>query len=266
MKDLNGYRTIAVSRRGRIMTLTLDRPDKLNAVNEEMHGELATIFDAAADDPHSDIIVLTGAGRAFCAGGDILWMQKMIDEGFGQTAREARRIVMSLLGCDKPVIAKVNGHATGLGATIALFCDIVFASDRAKIGDPHVAVGLTAGDGGAVIWPQLIGFGRAKHHLLTGELLTATDAAALGLIHEAVSADQLDRHVDVYADRLAAGAQTAIRTTKRATNIALKKLASDMLDSCLALEELSSRHPDHQEAVDAFRDGRQPDFSARRSD
>jgi enoyl-CoA hydratase len=95
MMDFSHYRTIRAERRGRILTLVLDRPDKLNAVDEAMHGELSTIFDEAADDTGSDVIVLTGAGRAFSAGGDIAWMQKMIDEGFGQTAREARRIVMT---------------------------------------------------------------------------------------------------------------------------------------------------------------------------
>jgi len=260
MTDFSRYRTIRTERRGRILTLVLDRPDKLNAVDEEMHGELATIFDDAADDDASDIIVLTGAGKAFSAGGDILWMQKMIDEGFAQTAREARRIVTTLLDCDKPVIAKVNGHAAGLGATIALFCDVIFAAEHARIGDPHVGVGLTAGDGGAVIWPQLIGYARAKEYLLSGEMLTAPEAARIGLINHAVPAAELDARVDAFADRLAKGAQTAIRTTKRATNLGLKQLASDMMDACLALEEQSSRHPDHQEAVNAFREGRKPQF------
>ena len=131
MKDFSRYRTIRAERRGRILTLVLDRPDKLNAVDEAMHGELSTIFDEAADDNGSDVIVLTGAGRAFSAGGDIAWMQKMIDEGFGQTAREARRIVMTLLDCDKPVIAKVNGHAAGLGATLALFCATICSTSAA---------------------------------------------------------------------------------------------------------------------------------------
>lgn len=265
MTDLSGYTTIRTERRGRILTLVLDRPDKLNAVDEAMHGELATIFDAAADDRDSDVIVLTGAGRTFSAGGDIAWMQKMIDEGFSQTAREARRIVMTLLDCEKPVIAKVNGHAAGLGATIALFSDVIFAAETARIGDPHVGVGLTAGDGGAVIWPQLIGYAKAKEYLLTGEMITAVDAARMGLINHAVPADELDRRVDAFADRLAAGAQTAIRTTKRATNLALRKLAAEMLDACLAFEELSSRHLDHQEAVNAFRDGRRPEFRARQT-
>lgn len=263
MIDFSAYRTIRTERRGRVLTLILDRPDKLNAVDEAMHGELATIFAAAADDPHSDVIVLTGAGRAFSAGGDIVWMQKMIDEGFDQTAREAKRIVLDLLDCDKPVIAKVNGHAAGFGATLALFCDVIYAADHAKIGDPHVAVGLTAGDGGALIWPQLVGYARAKQYLLTGDMLTAPEAERIGLINRAVPAAELDATVDAFADRLAAGARIAIRTTKRAINAGLKQSAAQMMDTCLALEAISNASADHQEAVDAFRDGRLPNFTGR---
>jgi enoyl-CoA hydratase len=263
MTDFSAYRTIRTERSGRVLTLILDRPDKLNAVDEAMHGELSTIFAAAADDPHSDVIVVTGAGRAFSAGGDIVWMQKMIDEGFDQTAREAKRIVLDLLDCDKPVIAKVNGHAAGLGATLALFCDVIFAADHAKIGDPHVAVGLTAGDGGALIWPQLIGYARAKQYLLTGDMIPAAEAERIGLINRAVPAADLDATVDAFADRLAAGARIAIRTTKRAINAGLKQSAAQMMDTCLALEAMSNASADHQEAVDAFRDGRVPNFTGK---
>ncbi|MGQ2909702.1 MAG: enoyl-CoA hydratase/isomerase family protein [Aliihoeflea sp.] len=263
MSDFPAYETIRTMRRGRILTLTLNRPDKLNAVDEKMHGELATIFRAAADDPHSDVIILTGAGRAFSAGGDIVWMQKMIDEGFDQTAREAKRIVLDLLDCDKPIIAKLNGHAAGFGATMALFCDVIFAADHAKIGDPHVAVGLTAGDGGALIWPQLIGYARAKRYLLTGDMIAAAEAERIGLITHALPAADLDGAVDAFADRLASAAQVAIRTTKRAIHAALKANAAQMMDTCLALEAISNASTDHQEAVNAFRDSRAPVFTGR---
>jgi enoyl-CoA hydratase len=263
MVDFSKYKTIRISRRGRILTLALNRPEKLNAVDAAMHGELATIFQDAADDPDSDVVVLTGEGRAFSAGGDILWMQKMIDEGFEQTAREAKRIVFSLLDCEKPVIARLNGHATGLGATMALFCDVIFAAEGAKIGDPHVSVGFTAGDGGAVIWPQLIGYARAKEYLMTGDLIPATEAARIGLINHAVPAAELDSRVDTFADRLAGGALVAIRTSKMSVNIGLKELATSIMDACLALESLSNASADHQEAVAAFREKREPRFTGK---
>ncbi len=263
MIDFSRYKTIRADRRGRILTLTLNRPDKLNAIDKEMHSELASVFTDAADDPHSDVVVVTGEGRAFSAGGDILWMQEMIDHGFAQTAREARRIVFSLLDCEKPVIARINGHATGLGATIALFCDVIFAADHAKIGDPHVNVGLTAGDGGAVIWPQLIGYARAKEYLMTGDLLPAPEAARIGLINHAVPASELDTRVNDFADRLAAGALIAIRTTKASINIGLKQMAASIMDACLAFEAQSNGAADHQEGVCAFREGRKPSFGGR---
>jgi enoyl-CoA hydratase len=263
MIDFSKYQTIQHARRGRILTLTLNRPDTLNAVDKAMHGELATIFNDAADDPLSDVIILTGAGKAFSSGGDIVWMQTMIDEGFEQTAREAKRIIFSLLDCEKPIIAKVNGHATGLGATIALFCDVIFASDAAKVGDPHVIVGFTAGDGGSVIWPQLIGYARAKEYLMTGDLIPAPDAARMGLINYALPATELDERVAKFADRLADGALNAIRSTKMSINIGLKHLAHSVMDACLAFETLSNATRDHQEAVTAFREKRRAVFVGR---
>ena len=263
MTDFSHYKTIEVTRRGRILTLTLNRPEKLNAVDREMHGELTRIFAEADDDTESDVIVLTGAGRAFSSGRDIDWMQEMIDEGFGQTAREAKRIIFSLLDCEKPIIARLNGHATGFGATMALFCDVIFATEDARIGDPHVSVGLTAGDGGAVIWPQLIGYARAKEYLMTGDLIPAAEAARMGLINHAVPADDLDARVDAFADRLAAGAGVAIRTTKMSVNIGLKTLAASVMDACLAMETVSNDSSDHQEAVSAFREGRKPVFTGK---
>jgi len=211
------------------------------------------------------LVILTGAGENFCAGGDIEWMQEMIDDpsSFEKTAREGKQIVFSLLDCEKPVIAKVNGHATGLGATIALFCDVVFASERAKIGDPHVSVGFVAGDGGAVIWPQLIGFARAKEYLMTGDLISAAEAARIGLINRAVPPEELDAAVDAFARRLAGGAVKAIKWTKMSVNIGLKQLAHSIMDASISYEAQSNRTADHAEAVAAFREGRPPKFVGR---
>ena len=127
------YEALKIEREGRLLTITMNRPDSLNAADALLHEELADVFYDVATDPGSDVIVLTGAGRAFSAGGDIPWMQTAIDrpENFEQTAREAKRIVFSMLDLEKPLVAKVNGHATGLGATLALFCDVIFASEGA---------------------------------------------------------------------------------------------------------------------------------------
>jgi enoyl-CoA hydratase len=253
---------VGVDARG-IATVTLNRPEKKNAVGVKMHAELAVIFRELERDPAVRVVVLTGAGSAFSAGGDLEWMQEMIDDPsiFERTIREAKEIVLSMLDCEKPVIAKVNGHAMGLGATLALFCDVIFASTKARIGDPHVGIGLVAADGGAIIWPQLVGYARAKEYLLTGDPLTAEEAARIGLINHAVAPELLDQTVDAFALRLARGAQKAIRWTKASINIGLKQVATAILDSALAYEAVTNLSADHQEAVNAFREGRPPVFA-----
>jgi enoyl-CoA hydratase len=265
LMNFSDYKTITFERSERILTVTLNRPDKLNAVGEEMHEELSRLFTDCSNDPDSDVVILTGAGRAFCSGGDIEWMQKMIDDPahFEKTAREGKQIVFSMLDCEKPIIAKLNGHATGLGATIALFCDVIFASEKARIGDPHVSVGFVAGDGGAVIWPQLIGYAKAKEYLMTGELLSAATAEKLGLINHVVAPEELDQAVASFATKLSKGAIKAIKWTKISVNIGLKQLAHSIMDACISYEALSNVTQDHQEAVNAFREKRQPVFSGR---
>lgn len=263
--DYTKYQQLEIDVDDRIATVTINRPDKLNVVDAGLHTELASIFTDLQRDRTVDVVVLTGAGRAFSAGGDIAWMQDAIDdpESFDQTRDEAKRIVFSLLDLEKPIIAKVNGHAVGLGATIALFCDVIFASEKAKIGDPHVSVGFVAGDGGAIIWPQLIGYARAKEFLFTGDLLTASNAADIGLINHAVPAEALDARVDEFAKRLRAGATKAIRFTKIATNIALKQAAHAAMDVSIAYETISNASADHAEAVAAFREKRTPTFQGK---
>ncbi|MEK7715402.1 MAG: enoyl-CoA hydratase-related protein, partial [candidate division NC10 bacterium] len=183
--DYAGYQTLRFDRRGRILTVTIDRPEALNAVNAAMHEDLARVFRDVQDDPGSDVVVLTGAGRAFCAGGDVAWFQAMIDDpaAFRRLVPEAKKIVFDLLDLEKPIVCRLNGAAAGLGATLALLCDVIVAADTARIGDPHVRMGLVAGDGGAVIWPQLVGFAKAKELLMTGEMLTAQEAERLALIN-----------------------------------------------------------------------------------
>jgi enoyl-CoA hydratase len=179
--DYSQYGGVLVKRDEKVLTITLNAPETLNAFTGPMHTSMSRIWDDVNDDPDVHIVVLTGAGRAFSAGGNVIAMQKKIDDPDTWDAGmpEARRIVFRMLECDKPIIARVNGHAVGLGATIALLCDIIIAADDAKIGDPHVNAGLVAGDGGALIWPQLIGFARAKEYLFTGDLMTAAEAHQL---------------------------------------------------------------------------------------
>jgi len=152
--ELPRFSTIELAREGRLLRLTLNRPEAMNAVNLELHNELPDALWFAQGDPASDLVVITGAGRAFSAGGDLdhIAHNAANPHLFDHEARMAKRLVFTLLDIDKPVICRMNGHAVGLGATLALMCDIVFAAEGAKIGDPHVGLGLVAGDGGAAIW------------------------------------------------------------------------------------------------------------------
>ena len=229
--DYSQYGGVLVGRQHKVLTITLNSPETLNTFTGPMHTIMSRIWDDANDDPDVHAVVLTGAGRAFSAGGNVIAMQRKIDDPDAWEAGmpEARRIVFRMLECDKPIIARLNGHAVGLGATIALLCDIIIAADHAKIGDPHVNAGLVAGDGGALIWPQLTGFARAKEYLFTGDLMTAAEAERIGLINHVVPADQLDDKVYALARRLAGGAMRSIRWTKQAVNIPLRQLAHSMM-------------------------------------
>ncbi|RLA55223.1 MAG: enoyl-CoA hydratase/isomerase family protein [Gammaproteobacteria bacterium] len=257
------YQTFKFERDGRILTVTINRPDHMNAVNERMHREMASVFHDVQKDRDSDVVVLTGAGRAFCAGGDTAWFQKMIDDPaeFEVIITEARSIVMGLLELEKPIICRLNGAAAGLGATIALLCDIVIASEKALIGDPHVCMGLVAGDGGCVIWPQLIGFNKAKELLMLGDMLKAAEADKYGLINHLVAHDELDAKTNEIAGRLAGGATKAIRFTKITANVPLRKLAAELMDVSLPYEALTNMTNDHQEAINAFNEKRKAQFT-----
>ncbi|MFP6773202.1 MAG: enoyl-CoA hydratase-related protein [Alphaproteobacteria bacterium] len=259
------YSCFEVSYQGRVLTLTMNRPDDMNAVNKDMHDELGSIFYDLQLDDDADVIVLTGAGRAFSAGGDLAMMKRIADGSDEPFLRlvDAKRIVFSLLDLEKPIISAVNGHAMGLGATIALLCDTIFMSSKAKIGDPHVKIGVVAGDGGCVIWPQLIGYAKAKEYLMTGDLIDAAAAERMGLINHVTEPEETLAKAQAFAKRLADGPTVAIRGTKISANIGLKQLAHSIMDTSLAYEWLCFDGPDHREAVTAFLEKREPKFTER---
>ena len=254
------YARFSFERKDRVLTAFIDSDHPVNGVDAVMHDELATVFNDLQRDGESDIIVLSAKGRAFCAGGDMDWFDEMIESPstFRDMAWEAKRIVLSILEMEKPIICRLNGAAAGLGATIALLCDIIIADETAKIGDPHVKVGLVAGDGGALIWPQLIGYAKAKELLMTGEMLTASEAKELGLINYAVPAEDLDHRVDEMVAKLQANPKWAVRWTKTVTNIPLRALAAQLMDASIGWESVSNTLQDRAEAVAAFKERRAP--------
>lgn len=247
-----------------VLRVTFDRPERMNAVDGGVHEELSYVFDDAnryGEDHDARVVVLTGNGGAFCAGGDI----KGMGEGIRWDYHESRSIIEGIVDCELPVIAKVNGDAVGLGATIALACDIVIASEEARIGDTHTSVGLVAGDGGAVFWPMLVGPNKAKEMLMTGNLLSAEEGEKLGLFNHVVPVDELDEFVEEMVQDLATSPQWAIRYTKMTVNTLVRDNINQVLLQGLALERNSVHHPDHDEAVEAFKEGREPDFPSARS-
>jgi enoyl-CoA hydratase len=261
--DLQSFTTLQLTRHGRVLKAYFNNPATLNAIGPVAHAEIARFFIEVSTDGETDVVILSGIGKAFSAGGDLDYIQRMIDDPsiFIDDIPVIKRIVFALLDCPKPVIAKLNGHAIGLGATIALFCDLVFASNEAKIGDPHVRIGFAAGDGGAAIWPHLIGHARAKEYLMTGRPLTAEQAEKLGLINRAVPAADLDRVVDEFVADLMKNPMRAVQWTKLAVNIGLKQVTQAVMDASVAYEALSNQTHDHREAVAAAREKRDPKFT-----
>jgi enoyl-CoA hydratase/carnithine racemase len=264
MPDYSRYETLKIEVQGQIATVTLNRPERLNAVNPQMHGELEALFGEIGYDDHINAIVLTGAGRAFCAGGDVKGMDQRAREGSERIPlRGAKRLIQNMLEVEQPLIGAINGDAVGLGATLALFCDIIIAAENARFGDTHIKVGLVAGDGGAVIWPLLVGVAKAKELLFTGDLIDAHEAERIGLINRVVPAGKAYDEALALAKRLAAGPARALRWTKLATNKRLKDEVNLVLDASLAVETLSFATEDHKEAARAFVEKRPPRFAGR---
>lgn len=264
MSSYDQYSFVKVDVRDGIAVCTLNRPDALNAVSRQGHGELEALFGQLAADTGVKAVVLTGAGRAFCAGGDVKEMGSDSDDRPGGIFDSgARQLVARMLSVEQPVIAAVNGDAVGLGATLALLCDVIFMAETARIGDTHVRVGLVPGDGGAVIWPLLVGPSRAKEYLMTGDLIAAAEAERIGLVNHVVPADKLQEEALAFADRLAKGATMAIRFTKLAVQRTVLQSALQSLDMSLALEAVTGRSRDYDEATSAFREKRRPSFEGR---
>lgn len=242
-----------------VLLATFDRPEKLNAIDGRFHYELSTLWVEADSDEKVKVLVVTGAGRAFCAGGDFSATRKP-GPNPGATMREARQIVDNLLDCQMPVVSAVRGYAMGLGATIGLLCDVVVAGRETTFADTHVNMGIGAGDGGQVIWPLLMGVNRAKYFLMTGERVPAETAYELGLVNFVVDEDEvLDKAMEV-ANRLAEGPSLAISASKVPINRYIKMVSNLVLPLSLSMEEATMKSEDAKEARLAFQEKRKPRF------
>ncbi len=254
-------RNLLVEIADEVALVTLNRPDKRNAVDYPLHSALEEGIAGLSHDPEVAAIVLTGAGSAFSAGGDVAGFYP--DEVGPMTTIRTKSLVQTMVQCEAPLIAAVNGVAAGLGATIALMCDVIYMADSARIGDTHVNMGLVAGDGGAVIWPLLVGPHRAKEYLMSGKLADANEAERIGLVNHVVPAGELLESALAYAGTLAAKPRPAVRWTKMLINQAIQQTVNNTLALGLATEQLSSHTEDQKEAMAAFFEKRKPKFTGK---
>jgi enoyl-CoA hydratase len=246
---------LQVTNDGHIRIVSMNRPDRLNAISEELHAALTGIWAQLMRDPEARAVILTGAGRAFSAGGDAEWLAristdpevrwKAIDEG-GRLAREILRFPL-------PLVAAINGPAVGLGASLASLCDMVVMSREAFFSDTHTMLGIAAGDGVAATWPGSIGMQRAKEYILLGDRITADDAHRLGLVNRVVSPEGVMDEATLLANRLGALPKYAFRATKKALNLQTERSALGIIDFALAAESEHFSLPETVEKIQGMR-------------
>jgi enoyl-CoA hydratase len=246
---------IVVERDGPVAVLRLNRPDALNAANDALHRRLSEVWTELESEPDCAAVVLTGNGRAFCAGGDMDVLARMNEEPAYRdaTLREARLIVERLVHFRLPLIAAVNGPAVGLGCSLAGLSDVVLIEESAYMSDPHVSVGLVAADGGALTWPTMMSLLKAKEYLLTGDRIPAATAVELGLANRVVPDGTSVAEGIALAHRIAAQPRQAVEATKKALNKQLERAVVEVLDFALAAESISSASSEHRRIVDGFR-------------
>jgi enoyl-CoA hydratase len=257
--------SIRRERVGPVLRLTIDNPrSELNVVDAELHHELTRLFADLRGERDARAVMLTASKKAFSAGGDFAWFPELRDVGRLDALRhDARHMIRDLLDVELPIVCGLNGPAIGLGASIALLCDVIVMADTATLADPHVRVGIVAGDGGVAIWPLVLGPARAKQYLLTGDPLTAAEAERIGLVNRVVPAADLDAEAMALATRLAEGAPLAVRYTKLAVNKLVKEALNVAFDTSTALELLTFLSRDHAEALAAIEEKRPPRFEGR---
>ena len=244
-----------------VLLVTINRPEVLNAANARLHWEFTQIWPVVDADPKTRAVVVTGAGKAFSAGGDLALVEDMAGnpDALTRTMREASDLVYNMINLDKPVVSAINGVAVGAGLVVALMADVSIIAETARFTDGHTRLGLAAGDHAAILWPLLCGMAKAKYYLLTADFIDGREAERIGLVTMCLPPDQvLPKALDV-ADRLARGSQISIQWTKRALNNWLRQ-AGPIFDQSLALEMLSFSYPDVREGVKAIREKRAPLF------
>jgi enoyl-CoA hydratase/carnithine racemase len=245
---------LEIEQRGPVAIVTFNNPEGRNAFSDAMHVGMREVWEHLAIDASVRSIVLTGAGKAFSAGGNVPGFIRMYEdpERRRYEMRVARRLLEAMAECPKPVIAAVNGPAVGLGCSVAVSCDIVFIAESTFMADTHVSLGLVAGDGGAALWPLMMSILKAKYYLLTGERIPAKECVELGLANFAVpDAELLERAVEL-GGRLAQQPRQALEETKRAINLHLQRAILAVAPFALAAESESFVTEDVARSIESF--------------
>jgi len=260
--DYRDYQHLTFERKPHgVVLITINRPEVLNATNDRLHWELTQIWLTLDADDSARVAVVTGAGRAFSAGGDLEMVEanSRDPKRLVRTVREASDIVYNMINLDKPVVSAINGVAVGAGLVVALLADISIMSESARFTDGHTKLGVVAGDHAAILWPLLCGMAKAKYYLLTSDFIDGKEAERIGLVSLCVPGEQLLPRALEVADKLALGSQQAIRWTKRSLNNWLR-MAGPIFDQSIALEMLTFMGEDVREGLLAIREKRPPRF------
>jgi enoyl-CoA hydratase len=245
----------------RVLRITINRPEKLNALPWEAHGELARVWHDVDSDTDTNVAIIRGAGKAFSAGGDFGMVERLSQDYARQTEalREFRDLCYNIVNCSKPIVSAIHGVAVGAGLAAALMADISIVAKSARLIDGHTRLGLAAGDHAAMIWPLLCGMAKAKYHVLLCEAVNGEEAERIGLVSLCVADEELTAKSEEVAARLATGAQRPIRWSKYAMNNWLR-MAGPIFDNSAALELLTFNGPEVQEGLASLKEKRPPKF------
>jgi enoyl-CoA hydratase len=260
--DFDGYQHLTFERREPgVLLITIERPERMNATNERLHREVAGVWREVDADQETRVAVVTGAGRAFSAGGDLEMIERMSGDyrRIAAMATEAASLVTNMLDCEKPIISAINGTAVGAGLAVALMADISIISERARLTDGHLRLGVVAGDHAAILWPLLCGMAKAKYYLLTADFIDGREAERIGLVSRCVPPEEVLGTALSVADRIATGPQQAARWTKRTLNHWLRA-ALPAFDASVAYEMLTFFGDDVREGTQAISEHREPRF------
>lgn len=263
-----GYETIILKEQDGVATIVLNRPDNLNAMNIQMGKELLDAIRKCGEKPDVRAVIITGAGKAFCSGGDVKAMKTGLDEKhpdvfFAEILELLHKVILEIRNIKKPVLASVNGSAVGAGFNLALACDITIVSEKAKFSEAFVNIGLTPDTGGTFFLPRFVGIGKASELLFTGDFIDAHQAEKLGIANYVVSEGELENKTMEIANKLAKGPTLAISQTKALLNSSFNEQLDKQLENEYSTIKQMSLKDDFREGLTAFFEKRKPLFKGK---